>query len=397
MKTLLLFFLVSISTNISAQTFAYKYVSQIDSIIKYSSDEDRYQLAATYYSFIGEYKAMLKTIDQEFDDSIYNPTQEQKNLLAKYRPINAKEYILQQAKKTRIIIFNEAHWQPMHRVFVSLLLPMLKKIGYNFIGIETLSYDDSLLARRKYPIINTGYYTNEPCFGNFVRTALNLSMTLFPYDVYDNMEQREIKEAENIKAIIDKNPNAKFIIYCGFDHCIEDSSHTRMIIPMAGRVKQMTGIDPLTIDQVELNEKSVSVFENKYRQLINLNYDAVLVDSSFNAFNKANPRKFFDCNLYHPKTTYINGRPNWLITSDRTFVDIKSEITIDFPCLVKVYEANDNIDNAVPIDIIELENKIDNKQIIVNKTSKYRVVITNLKGQRQILEGNINYKTASKN
>lgn len=169
-----------------------------------------------------------------------------KDILAAYQPVPATDYISNEAKKTRLLIINEAHHIPRHRAFVETLLPDLYKLGYNFLGIETLGYRDTSLLQRKYPILISGTYSKEPCFGNFIRTAIQATYTLFPYEAKGEVtgKEREIAQAENIKKIMDEHPESKFLIYCGFDHAVEDSTNTPWILAMAGRLKSLTGIKP---------------------------------------------------------------------------------------------------------------------------------------------------------
>lgn len=355
----------------------------------------RYQEAAWNYSYIGEYMAALKAWNAEHQmertvqaqADLEASLKDSKIIISGYKPVPAKDHIITAAKKNRLVIINEAHHIPKHRVFVESLLPALKTLGFNYIGVETLDYNDSLLAKRKYPVLKTGAYSQEPCFGNLIRTALQSGYTVFPYEASGDIigKEREIAQAENIKKLMDQNPQGKFIIYCGFDHAVEDSISNSWILAMAGRLKHITGVDPLTIDQVQLTETGNASYDNVYRQVIDLNYSAVFLDGTGRAFNEAMPSKAFDVNIYHPTTKIINGRPDWLQTKNKRTVDIASKITINYPCLVKAYQNLDDIEKAVPVDVIELKSNQDNKKLILGKRQQYIVVILNKAGQQQII------------
>ena len=374
-----------------AQKADYKFSAQIDSVFVRDTLPYRYQLAATDYSFIDEYLMALITRDKEFNGHTSSqPSQDKCSLMARYRPAPANDYIIQQAAKTSIVIINEAHHQPMHRVFATSLLPALKKLGYTYLGIETLDAKDSDLNYRGYPLVSSGYYSKEPCFGNFIRTALALGFTVFPYEASAEAqkrgENRDAVEAANIMQVWNKHPKGKYLIYCGYDHAIEDSTHNFMVLPMAGRVKLATGIDPFTIDQVQLTESSTRDYGNNYRKLINVDYDAVMLDSNGNAFYKAKSNlTTFDCNVYHPNTTYLHGRPTWRYTADKRYVPV-TDVHIAYPVMVKAYLAKDDTEHAVPVDIIELQNAPDEKQLILDKKKKHVLVLTNAKGERQVVK-----------
>jgi hypothetical protein len=152
---------------------------------------------------------------------------EPRSILAAYQSIYAKYYIISKAKYTRLgIILNEAHYNSRYRAFTKNLLPELLALEYTHLVVETLDYKESLLHVRKYPIIKTGYYSKEPAYGNFLRAAFQLGITVFPYETNRDVtgKEREIDQAAHIKQVMDQNPESNFFIYCGFDHAIEDST-----------------------------------------------------------------------------------------------------------------------------------------------------------------------------
>lgn len=378
--------LIIIVLSVKAQQSPYKSKYQIDSLIAKDKALFRFQYAAMYYSWIGEYQADLKVNDHSRQPGDIPPVSlSQKEAFQKYHPVKAEQYIIEQAKKTSIVIINEAHNHPEHRLFVSRLLPQLKKLGYNFIGFEALQYDDSLVNSRKYPKLVPFNYTNEPCFGNLIRKACSLNYQVFPYEAKEGADnkEREIQEADNIARVIKSHPAAKFVIYCGYDHAIEDSL-ANWGLAMAGRVKKLTGIDPLTVDQVQLTETSDRAFDYPYRRLIDLSYPAVFVDDQGNAFNKANEKKKFDVNLYHLQTQYTHGRPVWLKDADNRYIAIVNKIKINFPCLAFAYKANEDMQSAVPVDIIELDDNKNEKNMILPKGT-INIKIVNAKGQQQLI------------
>lgn len=110
-----------------------------------------------------------------------------------------------------------------------------------------------------------------------------------------------------------------------------------------------------------------------------------MIDSNGKAFNKADENRTYDVNLYHPNTKYINGRPDWLQKKSTEAVAITSKVTIRYPCLILAYVIGESIEEAVPVDIIELKSKTDSKKLLLNTKTKHTLVIKNRQGQRQIL------------
>ncbi len=389
--TIILTILIFSFSSLQGQDYYSNIYKFSDSILVNSSDYE----AATYLSYIGEYKKSLECIDK-FNPSTYISTKEDSIYFKRFHPVNAIEYIINKSKTEQIIIINEAHHQPYHRVFTADLLQGLYNQGYRYLGAETISAWDSTLNERKYPTQNSGIYTQEPMYGNLIRTAMEIGFYVFPYEttifLSDSTaeKQREIEQAKNIKKILDKDPKAKILLHCGYDHLIETD------VPgwekaMAGRLIEYTGINPFTINQVKLTEQSSVKFENPYFKMADLNYYAVFVDSSGSLFNGPENFKEYDVRVYHPRTTWIEGRPNWVFENNRKARYINNEITTEFPCLVFAYLSNESIIEKanykmlIPYDIIELKNMQDKKALSL-KTGNYDILIKDIKGHEQQLK-----------
>ena len=158
--------------------------------------------------------------------------------------------ISEASKRTNVVMLNEMHWKPTHRIMAQKLLNILKKNGYNFLAVEALNSNrDSLLELRSFPIKSDGYYTNEPYFGLFIREAKKIGFTIIAYDDFDT-KNREETQAINLKEIIYKDPDAKIFVYAGIAHILE--SETTSGKKMATYFKELTNINPLTINQVDI-------------------------------------------------------------------------------------------------------------------------------------------------
>ncbi|TAE86802.1 MAG: hypothetical protein EAY81_05095 [Bacteroidetes bacterium] len=382
--------LMLFSADALGQQQPYYFSDQIDSLLKTDSNSYKYQTASWNYSFIGNYKQAILVKEQQYPlAKASNPTDEQKALFKSYYPVDAKAAILKEAAATRLLIINEAHYSGLHRAYLSGLLSDLFQMGYTFIGMEALGYEDTLLQQRGYPLISTGFYTQEPCFGNLIREALKTGMQVFPYeqhynDSFQRVIGREKSQALNIKAVLDKHPQAKFIIYCGYDHAAEDTLKNFMGLPMAGQLKRLTGIDPFTIDQTALAEY-VNV-GNRYRKLMAETHPVLYADSASRYFNLASFPKAIDCNIYHPNTEYVLGRPSWLVTQNTRLVLLGSKVKMEFPCLLKVYLESDDRRVAVPIDVVEIKSADEQVASVVLKHKKQVVVVENKKGDKQVIE-----------
>ena len=116
--------------------------------------------------------AESKAAAQTFLDLISTPSAEV--LFADAKPVNAIAHIVEKAKEHHFILINEAHYNSQHRAFTKDLLKPLWEMGFRYLALETLGYEDTGLNERGYPVLSTGYYLKDSNFGNLVREALQL-------------------------------------------------------------------------------------------------------------------------------------------------------------------------------------------------------------------------------
>ena len=149
------------------------------------------------------------------------------------------------AAKNKVIILNEDHYYPKHRFFAMNLLNVLKQNGFQYLSIE-----DFVETENSKPIPNydNGSYIIEPYFAHFIRNAKKLGFTILGHENNNKEIDREKGQALNIKGIIDKDVNAKIFVYVGHSHLEEEGSKKWM----AQYFKELTNIDPITINQVAI-------------------------------------------------------------------------------------------------------------------------------------------------
>lgn len=363
-----------------AQRAPYKFSYQIDSLVRIDSDDQHQSFNNAY---IGNYKKALEIFGPYHRKIVMSP--EQVAAFRSYHAMPAQKYILEQARNAKIIIINEAHHIPLHRVFMESLLQGLRDEGFDMLGMETFDDEDSTISSRGYPVLSSGWYSAEPCYGNMIRKALSLKYGLFGYETDGNGE-REVKQAENIARKVRENPHSKFVIYCGYDHLIKDTmpGADSWRHAMAGWLKLMTGIEPLTIDQVTLTETGLDSMDNPCRRMIHTDHSVVMVDDSSHSL-KPKSKYNADISVYHPDTKYIHGRPDWQITGDKKTENISKKIAIGFPCMAFVYRSGEDYEKAVPTDVIEIQNREEDIHVILEKKQKNVIVLLNTQGQQQII------------
>ncbi|MCE7071906.1 hypothetical protein LZG74_16425 [Dyadobacter sp. CY327] len=95
----------------------YYFSSQIFKI----AEKKDFHLASFQFSFISDYKKALQYADSS-GSQFGVLTKEDSSYFSKFKPVSAHTYIIERAKRERIIIFNEAHHNPQHRAFTLSLL-----------------------------------------------------------------------------------------------------------------------------------------------------------------------------------------------------------------------------------------------------------------------------------
>ncbi|MDN4165906.1 hypothetical protein QWY31_10355 [Cytophagales bacterium LB-30] len=373
-----IFLLTVVDVVAQSEKFEYRYSMDIESSIEKDTVPWKFQTGANEYSFIGNYQKTRETWDRNgvgipiitLADSLY---------FIGFTPVNAKDYIIEKSKKEQIIIINEAHTYPNHRTFTHSLLQGLYDNGFRYLGIEALF--DTIINDRKYPIIESGYYTKETEFGNLIYAALKIGFTLFGYDDFEhNGKEREIAQARNIANFIDRNPHEKVLIHCGHDHVIEGTPYNPTWgKAMAGRLKEFTNIDPLTISQTQFTEKSEKKYNHPFINMVNKGFPVVLIDGDGNLFNGKKGENRFDIIIIHPETHYIDKRPNWLLSlENRKKYQIEKSKINQLPILVFAYRKNEFENNGVPADIIEVIDSDSVPSLIIDRGS-YEIIIKDIK------------------
>ena len=335
-------------------------------------------------SFIGLYKEAL-FVESKRRLYVQNISKyDSMEFLKKYHAIDARQYIMEKAKTNRILIINEAHFNARNRVFIASLLSDLRKLGYKYYAAEGFWNNEQF--PKKYPAIESGYYTKEPQFGNLIREAVKQKFILFPYEdtTGANGKMREINQAKHLADLLNNDPSGKVLIHCGYGHIYEDSVGGGWEKAMAGRLLEYTGINPFTIDQTWLAEKPTYETSMPHYRIINKDKYSFLIDSSGKQYNNTR----VDAVLYSPPTRYLYRRPHWIFENNKKPYLLRNIRTnLDYPVLIKVYLNKEEIEKKyVPIDIIEIKDASEMQQtaVAVFENDKFIIEIENKKGNKQI-------------
>lgn len=287
-------------------------------------------------------------------------------------PHDALSAIRAEAAKTRIVILNEAHHSPRDRAFALEVARTLKPLGYTILAAEAFANAASQgetpvakLAREGYPRLQTGHYVHDPVFADFIRQALAIGYRPAAYEIKESQFRpgggipvREQAQADNVAAILAANPGAKIFIYVGFTHVMEapvgrDGVEMEW---MAARLKKMTGVDPLTIDQANLGEAATQRWGREAHAIVapRIRKPSVLRLGAA-PVKVGDYAHAVDLQVFHPRTHLLHGRPSWLRQMGRTARPVPSNL---LPSqgrrLVQAFLADEG-EGAIPIDQVLVE------------------------------------------
>lgn len=338
-----------------------KYIQHFGILHSFYSNYD----SATYY-----FSLIARKQRGNFDTALFKS----------FRPVSALEVLDSVSKKSNIIIFNEAHHVPRNRVTLILFLDKLYKNGFRYLALESLYENDSCINKRKYPLSNiSGFYVDEPCYGNLIREALKLGFKLIPYEVNNNLiknssvqDIREQLQAKNIvERILKKNATAKIIVLCGYGHGTKIKVGDGSFNFMGYYLKELTGIEPFVVQQQKLNENFPQLLRDDYLY-IQKNIKLVVPSIFLNASNK--PWSLYesegDCGIYNRETTIIRGRPDWLSFREKNNYYSPQIFKQKFPYLIQAISSAEGL-NSVPVDQFEVYSEKDFEKSLILYKGKY--------------------------
>lgn len=284
--------------------------------------------------------------------------------------------IVRRARSTGIVILNEAHSNPRDRAFAWRVAQALRPLGYSVLAAETFDNEPphggkptvvEQLAQDRFARIGTGFYTRDPVYAAFLRNAIAIGYQPVSYEQNSlqrpegdlprrrSIETREQAEADNLTTIHRRLPTAKLLIYVGHSHVAEaaiDEEGSGKIEWMAARLKRMTGIDPLTIDQTTVTDVPASTRQSYYTAAARIaNSDGILFKGD-RPLVLGQYAGAVDVQVVHPQRSYRYGRPAWLAELGGQPLPIpKSLIPTGGHRLIQVFAAAAPAD-AVPLDQI---------------------------------------------
>ncbi len=240
------------------------------------------------------------------------------------------------AREAQIVIINEAHNQPRHRWTIAQLGGALSD-QFTVFAAETFNHVRLTMRPASGPL---GWYDREPVFARQVNALRERGYRFAAYEIrlgqrdssvtdpIERIAMRQEAQAENLIAdVLEEEPDARLLIHVGHSHVFEapqalgeDQAPLRWF---AARLKDRTGIDPLTISQTHcaLAAPEASADGAPASPPAEILAWPVLVDGA-----SLVPADAVDLFLAHPPMSFTDLRPDWRRQAGDVAVDIPQSL-----------------------------------------------------------------------
>ncbi|WP_430388565.1 hypothetical protein [Dyella sp. 20L07] len=310
------------------------------------------QLLSTVEDELGLYDEAL--LDFPFDNRVQTPVPLPEP--SDWQIADAADTIAKLATDRHIVMINEAHHDAHTRELTLALLPKLRAEGFTYFAAEALSNNDTGLMKRGYPITSSGSeYLHEPLYGQIIREAIRLGFQVIAYESEaDVLADREAGQARLLyQQVFAKDPKARLFVHAGYAHIDKAPGNLGGTIkPMAMQLKQLSGFDPLSIDQTRWRDIGPMPKKDFYQQLHALfpvDRPSVLISRQNGSVWASDPTRH-DVDVILPPSGH-QRRPHWLsLDGARQTRVVSSEMCQrKLPCVVEARFAEES-DDATPVD-----------------------------------------------
>jgi hypothetical protein len=262
----------------------------------------------------------------------------------------------------QIVIVNEAHNQPLHRHFIQGLA---QRLGGEFdvFAAETFNYLRIMEPRQPGAL---GFYDREPIFHRQIDAVEASGYRLVAYEIRaaqrdpsaqtraERIAVREEAQADNLIAeVLADAPEARILVHVGYSHVLEAPMFSGEDQPplewFAYRLKQKTGIDPVTISQTHCAPPAPSV-DGPDEVSASLPLGAVALGDPEGMV----PDAAIDFAIVHPPMTFDQGRPAWRrAIGDVDLAAPEALLPVDAPVVLEARAPNEPL-AALPIERLML-------------------------------------------
>jgi len=287
--------------------------------------------------------------------------------------VSVKKYIDTILANNDIVLLNETHDLPQHRVLAHSFLTKLRKYGYKYIAIEALNNNpEKKTFTNNLLNYNSAIYTKEPAFVNFTNSAKIIGFDIIEYEPFDFNRKikgnRDYKMAQNIKNKCDLN-NGKIFIYCGWGHLENTKYRLRYYLNEIYPQNKIVSINQTWLDIEHSND-----YQNKIRQIVGkITYPSFLLTDDNKSYTLSNR---YDFEIINPDSGY-NGMQNIA----KIYNDLYKKVKIKNPLNTKSEHLvgfekrfNNNFNEILPSIIVHDSDK-DSLEITLPLNNEFNFFI----------------------
>lgn len=286
--------------------------------------------------------------------------------------LDALETIAERAADHRIVILNEAHDVSGHRAFAGAVAQRLRGMGFDWYAAETFQPNVRALTAGDAFEPGHGFYSLDPAFAEAARDALAAGYRLADYEIRadqrlappdasgaERIAEREEAQALNLIAdVLGADPQARVFVHCGYSHAAETPLDG--LLWFAGRLKEKTGIDPLTINHCQSwpgpDPEGHTAMTTALLERIRDGRPIVLRRANGTFVHSADHHDgAMDLTVAHPHYADVDGRPGWLAGDpSRRRLEVALAEPAPQDALIQAVRRSEG-DDAVPSDHYPLE------------------------------------------
>ena len=270
------------------------------------------------------------------------------------------------ARSAQIVIINEAHDQPLHRWTIQQLALALSG-EFDVFAAETFNYLRLMEPREPGSL---GWYDREPVFARQIAAVEAAGYRLAAYEIRadqrdagattreERIAVREEAQANNLIDVLADDPDARILVHVGYSHVLEapqpqprldpEGEAPEPLVWFAARLKEKTGIDPLTISQTHCSPQLTAPVEGGEADSVTPAFapgELMLADGA-----DAAPEGAVDLFFAHAPLSFTDLRPDWRRAAGDSTVDVPDALLpADTAVIVEARAPGETLEH-LPVD-----------------------------------------------
>lgn len=272
----------------------------------------------------------------------------------------------------QVVMVNESHGHSNQRAANFMFVRELRKLGFTHLALEALFQTpttedpcrssvakDTELHERGYALKDTGFYLNDPIYGELVRMALAEGYTLLAYDYSapdPKSPQREHEQARNIACVLRDDPDARIVVIGGGGHISKAAGGSMEGGMMGLRLAAMLEVEPIAIANRVLHLQGLPGAPEE-AGYVDPARDGMLAGQAYFAHTADGPHSIdgYDRAAYIPMPTNRSADAGWLRLGGWRMPVAPVPLTCErVPCLLEARRVGEDPE-AVPGDRCVIE------------------------------------------